>query len=122
MKTITFIIVVLGTFLLSSCGRGEPMSALGSYSDADGDFSAMVTLDTIEINLGSGNSKTLYWLGTWEDGSDTVTSDADQEALAKSITGSQSETKEFSVKDGKIEFEMKAFGMTKTVVLERTSR
>lgn len=124
MHRIAFAIVsVLLPFSFAACGGEEsaPASSVGSYSGEDGLFSAEVEDDTITIHIvGDGDSKSLYWVGTWANGEELVVSHADQDQLDRSLLGSTSDTKEFSVSGETITFEFSMMGTTKAAQLEKS--
>lgn len=92
----------------------------GSYQEA------VIAEDTIEINWVSdgGNTKSLYWAGTYVAPTEYVneyswTSENDKEKTGSALLASGDDTKEFSYKDGKISYEASAMGTTKTVELTK---
>lgn len=97
--------------------KEAPMSLNGTWK-ADG-FEAVIAADSIEVNIVSTDSKSLYWKGTFVSGTDKVTSVGDREALDGSMLGSQDKDKVFNVDGDKISFEMSMMGTTKTVRLEK---
>lgn len=110
---------------LSACGPAEaarpadskPVTHTGTWK-AEG-FEGTVTADTIEIKIVSPDTKSLYWKGTFHEGSDVVKSMADTEVLAASMLGSQDASKNFAVDDNEISFDITLMGTTKTVHLKR---
>ena len=124
---ITFVALVIATiaaiiFAFTGCGSSEKStpnkaeSAIGTYKNDN--FEATIASDKIEVYLTSDGSKSLYWAGTWSEGQ-SVTSQADKEALNSSITGSQSDEKKFNVGDGTVSFEFSAMGNTTDVTLKK---
>lgn len=110
--------------VLSGCGpaaEGSTPKAAVSHTGtwkADA-FEATITADTIEIHIVDADSKSLYWKGTFHEGSDVVNSHADREALDASMLGSQDSEKTFAVDDDQISFEMSMMGTTKTIHLKK---
>jgi hypothetical protein len=130
-KVILFPVVLIGLVLsLAACGPAgssdetkaadkAPVSLNGTWK-ADG-FDATVSDNSIEVNIVDDKSETssLYWKGTFPVGSDKVVSEADTEALASSMLGSQDDTKEFTVKDDEISFKITIMGTSKVVHLKK---
>ena len=82
--------------------------------------------DLIEINWVSdgGNTKSLYWAGTYvaptEPTNDYAwTSENDKEKTGMALLASSDDTKEFTYKDGVISYEASAMGTTKKVELTK---
>jgi len=125
MKKLSIAIIALAALflaplVLAGCGPSSsaaPTSHVGTWK-ADG-FEANVTADAIEINIVGDDSKSLYWKGSFHEGSDVVKSHADREALDASMLGSQDADKNFAVDDDQISFEMSMMGTTKTIHLKK---
>lgn len=87
---------------------------------------AVITGNHIQMTLDSEDLSSLYWKGTFPESGDaategmTITSEADTEALAQSITGSQAESKDFTYEDGTLDFEFTVLGSTRTVHLKKS--
>lgn len=84
-------------------------------------FEADVTATDISVSLAMEDSSALYWLGTFS-GTDVIdgqkiTSEADVEALAGSIFGSQDAEKVFTYEDGQLTFPFSIMGVSQTVKL-----
>ncbi|QAY64837.1 hypothetical protein ET495_09840 [Xylanimonas allomyrinae] len=96
-------------------------------SNADDSWQAATITDaTIQINWVSdnGDTKSLYWAGTFEvpaDSADsfTVVSTNDHEQTDAAMLASSDDTKDFTYKDGEISYEVSALGTTTTVRLQR---
>ncbi len=143
------IAIVLGLFLmaaLTGCGGPDAPSANsvstpasapasapeetsminldGTWKGGDPDFMFVATIknDTISMQIDMGDTKALYWQGTFvsevEEGT-VITSAADTEALNASLLGSTEKTKEFITGSDVITFDFGAMGVTKTVNLEK---
>ena len=70
------------------------------------------------------DTKSLYWQGTvpapdTTDDKYDFTSQADTDALSKSLFGSQDKTKDFKYENGVLSFDFSALGTTKTIKMER---
>lgn len=105
------------TVTSSAPTKEAPVSLNGTWK-AEG-FEAVIAADTIEINIVSTDSKSLYWKGTFSSGTDKITSIADTEALSMSLLGSQDSEKVFGIDGDKITFKMSMMGTTKTIRLEK---
>lgn len=109
--------------------KKEPTDLTGTWKseETDGSYQeAVITENTIEINWVSdgGNTKSLYWAGTYVAPTEYVeeyswTSENDKEKTGSALLASGDDTKEFSYKDGKISYEASAMGTTKTVELTK---
>lgn len=110
----------------------QPLSLDGTWqatNSADPSTSTMeaeIKDGTITIYLVSvkEDTKMLYWQGTipapdTTDDKYNFTSEADTEALSKSIMGSQDKTKDFKYENGVLSFDFSAMGATKTIKMER---
>lgn len=97
--------------------KEAPVSLNGSWK-AEG-FAATIAADSIEINIVSTDSESLYWKGTFPSGTDKITSVADREALDASLLGSQDSDKVFNIDGDKITFKMSMMGTTKTIKLKK---
>lgn len=97
--------------------KEAPVSLDGTWK-AEG-FEAVVAADSIEINIVSTDSESLYWKGTFASGTDKITSIADREALDASMLGSQDSEKVFAIDGDKITFKMSMMGTTKTIKLKK---
>lgn len=101
----------------SSSTSSKPVSSVGTWK-AEG-FEAKITEDEIIVYIVMDNTKSLYWTGTFAEGVGEITSDADVEALASSMMGSQDETKKFQVSPHEITFEFTIMGTMSTVYLKK---
>lgn len=118
MKTI-LAVIMLTIATLSGCSSTEeaPASTTGVYSDDK--FRASVEEDVIVIEILSGDTKMLYWQGSWQDGENTVVSTGDRDALDGSLMGSGADTKEFEVDGDTLKFEFQALGSKTNVSLDK---
>lgn len=128
MKKFLALIFVPALFLLGGCiplDSGLAATDLSGTWVAELDngvgFQADVTATDISVSLTMDESSALYWKGTFA-GEDVtegqkITSDADVEALSKSLFGSQDETKVFTYKDGQLTFPFSIMGVSQTVKL-----
>ena len=110
----------------------QPLSLDGTWQATNSADPATSTMEaeikdgTITIYLVSvkEDTKMLYWQGTvpapdTTDNKYNFTSEADTEALSKSIMGSQDKTKDFKYENGVLSFDFTAMGTTKTIKMER---
>lgn len=136
-----FAAVVVVAMLLTSCGSATPSyspspdatvtaeEAPAQTNDADvlagvwiseGDvpFEATVKDGTIVVQIVDGESKSLFWKGTFPNSAqkgDILLSEADVEALSSSIMGSSELVKPFTYEGDEILFEFSMMG-TSTVI------
>lgn len=128
--TTLFVIIVLSIF-------GVPRHA-ASASSLEGHWRSSATTDTtetplmtaeisnnqIEITWRTEDTSFLYWKGTFpvsktvSDGSEIV-SVGDVEAMDGSLMGSQSKTKNFTYKNGKLVYTLTVLGASRNITLER---
>jgi hypothetical protein len=94
-----------------------------NYKSDSLSFEASVSSKRITIYiLLQDDSKGLYWQGTFPEKAqegDTITSQADTEALASSLYGSSDESKKFKFQDGKLSYEFSIMGTTTDVQLQK---
>ncbi|MBK8748789.1 MAG: hypothetical protein IPM04_13275 [Saprospiraceae bacterium] len=122
----TIIAIILLPFGLGACSGGSDAApakadkqvSLNGTWKADG-FEAVIADNSIEVNIVDQDTSSLYWKGTFPAGSETVTSEADTEALSESMLGSQDATKTFTVKDNEISFKITIMGTSKVVHLKK---
>lgn len=121
--------------ILTACGGGNTESAsstpadlTGTWRSEDNDGSyqeAIIATDSMEIYWVSdgGDTKSLYWAGTYaaptEPGDYSWTSERDAEKTDTALLASTDDTKDFSYSDGKISYEVSAFGTTTKTELEK---
>lgn len=129
MKKFILSIIVIPALLLVGCASSPAISAdetvdlTGSwaYSGSEYQFEAAVADGEIEIEIVlSDDSTGLYWTGTFaetaKDG-DTITSEADTEALSGSLFGSLDSEKDFVFEDGTLNFAFSIAGVKTDVQL-----
>lgn len=107
----------------------KPTDLSGTWQSEDNDGSyqeAIITEDRIEINWVSdgGDTKSIYWIGTYEAPTESVdtyswTSERNKEETDSALLASTDDTKDFTYEDGVISYEASAFGTTTTVKLEK---
>ena len=86
----------------------------------------MISNDRIEINWVSdnGDTKSIYWIGTYEAPTEAVDeyvwiSDKNKEETGNALLASTDDTKEFTYKSGVLSYEASALGTTTTVKMEK---
>ncbi|WP_462405248.1 hypothetical protein [Gracilibacillus sp. Marseille-QA3620] len=89
---------------------------------------AVIKGDTIEINWNNndGDTKSLYWAGTFikpTEGTESYSwiSDNDTSKTDSALLASSAETKEFTYEDGILSYEAAALGTTTVIKLEKKS-
>lgn len=107
----------------------EPTDLTGTWKSEENDGSyqeAVITTDRIEINWVSdgGDTKSIYWIGTYEAPTEAVdeyswTSERNKEETDTALLASTDDTKDFTYKDGVISYKASALGTTKTVELTK---
>ena len=107
----------------------EPTDLTGTWKSEDNDGSyqeAVISEGRIEINWVSdgGDTKSIYWIGTYEAPTEAVdeyswTSERNKEETDTALLASTDDTKDFTYKDGVISYEASALGTTKTVELTK---
>lgn len=125
-KLISVLLVLVALPLaLSACGpdaqgstaSAKPVSLNGTWK-AEG-FEATVAQNSIEVNIVSADTSSLYWKGTFPAGSESVKSVADKEALSSAMLGSQDAEKTFTVKDETISFKITMMGTSQIIHLKK---
>ena len=111
--------------------QAQPLDLTGSWkqvnkSSEDSWQEAVIEDDTITINWVSdgGDTKSLYWAGTYEAPTDDTesyswVSENDTSKTDKSLLASTAETKDFKYDNGVLSYEATAMGTTTTVKMER---
>lgn len=130
-RVLSLFIAALMIFGLTACGEtfGGVPDMTGNWTEVDpGDgmyHVAVIQEDTIEVYWVSETINALYWAGTFAASSEEETnvwhSMNDTEKTQMSILSSGEETKTFTYEDGKLSYEVSAFGVTSVVELKRTS-
>lgn len=118
----------------NSQGSGEqkqPLDLTGTWKQSNPNsedtwHEAVIDGDSITINWVSdgGDTKSLYWAGTYVAPAEATDSYSwssanDTEQTGKALLASGDETKEFSYENGVLSYEASAMGTTTTVKLEK---
>lgn len=119
-----FLALIAGIFAVAvSACSSTPQTWDGTWK-ADG-FTATIKDQTIDVHIQGNGTDALYWNGSFKPASNTVDSEivssSRNEITTRSIVGSQDPTKAFEVKDGTIHFHMSMMGISRDVVLAKSS-
>lgn len=101
-----------------------PASYVGEWTQADSNGEswqeAVVADGRIEVYWMTPDSKSIYWIGTFDPEGDGVKiSERDKEATENALLASGADTKDFNCADDAISYDVSAMGMTKTLRLVR---
>lgn len=107
----------------------QPTDLTGTWKSINSDsedswMEATITSDTIQIDWVTADTRSLYWIGTFEAPSEpgdwSWTNQADREKMDTTLMVSQDDTKDFTYTetDGP-SFEASAIGVTKTVKMTK---
>lgn len=122
---IVVVACVFFALLLSGCSSAPPQNTVleGHWETAEGantPMTAEISGGTMEINWVQDDGYALYWLGSSPvdvlDG-DTFTSEGDTEEMAMALLASMDPTKDFTMVDGNIEFELGIMGTVQIITL-----
>ena len=129
MKKLVILIAMVAVFIVgcgSNQGAKEPVSLPGEWKASNNtfDMSATITDDSITIYWENGDSKSLYWAGTFkvpENGEDPYRwiSENDHDQTGMALLASSDDTKEFTYENGELRFEASAMGTTSTVKMKK---
>ena len=124
----------LSVFLLTACGgkeeaSKEPVDLSGTWKSEVNDgawMEASVTSDVISIDWVSddGNSRSVYWIGTYEAPAEYVeeyswTSQRDKEKTDVELLASTDDTKIFTYSNKELRYEVSMMNVTKEVTLKK---
>ena len=120
-------VIAVGLLLLTACnitGGSAPKSLAGSWKD--GTFTATVDATSIEVYWTSDDTKSLYWVGTFDGNKKpknglVVVSTGDVNQMQDALMASQSTEKVFTYKDGTINFDLSVAGTQRTIHLTKES-
>lgn len=140
-KVIVLCTALVLCFALFACGSDkdsaakdepkEPLDLTGEWTQSNPNsedtwHEATIKDGAIEIYWVSddGDTKSLYWAGTYKAPTDAVdeynwTSENDKEKTDSALLASGDDTKDFAYKDGVISYEASAMGTTTTIKLEK---
>ena len=108
---------------VSACSTPAPQTWDGTWK-ADG-FTATIKDQTIDLHITGNGTDALYWNGSFKPASNTVDSEiissTRNEITTRSILGSQDPTKAFEAKDGTLHFHMSMMGVSRDVILAKSS-
>lgn len=131
-KLMIFVLCAMMALFCVACGGPEKVSDLSgtwkqtNSNSEDSYQEATITGDTIEIYWVSdgGDTKSLYWAGSYEAPSEAVTSyswvsENDRSKTDTALLASQDDTKTFTYEDGVISYSASLLGTTATIKLEK---
>lgn len=104
----------------------SPVTLDGKWEQTSGMNGVVMTATIadgkIQIDMAMSNVSGLYWAGTFDANSASITivSKADTNALADDMLASEATSKTFTYKDGDLSYQFSILGMTSTVHLSRS--
>jgi hypothetical protein len=124
--------VLMGATLFGGCSSADSASAKDQQVHLDGTwvgeadgaaFTATVVNDTIKLDMKLRDTSGLYWVGTFnsnpKSGEWLIYSNADTDALKKSMFGSLDKTKQFEYHDDTIQFKFGIAGTVRDIALTK---
>lgn len=134
-KIIIIMLAVMMTFTFIGCSKNsEPVDLTGEWiqsnsSSKDSWQEATISENEIEINwiTDNGDTKSLYWDGTYTAPTETGDSyswisENDTSKTTSALLASTDKTKQFKYENGTISYEVSALGTMTTVKLERKDK
>ncbi|HJG41758.1 hypothetical protein [Bifidobacterium pullorum] len=107
----------------------QPADLTGTWKSTNSDsedswMEATITVDTIQVDWVTADTRSLYWIGTFEAPSEpgdwSWTSQADREKMDTALMASQDDTKDFTyIETDGLSFDASAMGVTKTVKMTK---
>ena len=107
----------------------QPANLTGTWKSTDSDsedswMEATITADTIQIDWVTADTRSLYWIGTFEAPSEpgdwSWTSQADKEKMDTALMASQDDTKDFTYTEADgLSFDASMMSVTKTVKMAK---
>ena len=136
MKRLTAIFVLLALIVVCITGCGgeskkpeaakEPADLAGSWKVSNDTFnmSGVIEGETITIYWEKGDTKSLYWAGSYKAPETTDepyiwTSENDHSQTDKAMLAVSADTKDFTYEKGELSFEASAMGTTSTVKMKK---
>lgn len=135
-KVLALLALIVSIFTLASCGSShgatvapKPISLIGEWqqvdSDSNGWMSATISSESIQVNLRGRDSKSIFWLGTFDTHKRSaakykIVSLADQDAMKWMITASTEKKKTFTYDHGVLSFEFSALGSSSIIHMTKT--
>ena len=107
----------------------QEFNLIGHWSETSGPdgvkFTADIYADSIQINSQYGTAGGIFWLGSFEPSGvgvvGTVSSLADQDALANQIFASNETVKVFTYTNGELTFDYSIMGVHSTIHMSRSN-
>lgn len=124
---LALVIAACGSAPASSEPEIPDLTGTWKSENKDGSYQeAVISDDSIEINwvTDNGNTKSIYWIGTFAaptepEDSYAWVSERDKEATDYALLASTDDTKEFTYSNGKISYSVSALGTTTTLELKK---
>jgi len=130
-KFLTLLALIVSVFALTACGGSHvvsngknPISMVGEWhqvnASPDGWMTASISGESIQVNLQSRDSSSIFWLGSFDTGRKSygkfkVVSFGDQDAMKLDIAASTDKQKTFVYDNGVLSFDFSALGTSTTV-------
>ena len=134
-KIIIIMLAVMMAFTFIGCSKNsEPVDLTGEWVQSNSNSkdswqAATISENEIEINwiTDNGDTKSLYWYGTYTAPTETADSYSwisknDTSKTNSALLASRDKTKKFKYENGIISYEVSALGTTTTVKLERKDK
>jgi len=128
-KFLALLAMIVSISALAACGNSHganpnPASLTGEWhqvnSNADGWMTASISGESIQVNLRSRSSSSIFWMGSFDTsrkpvGKFKVVSLGDQDAMKWQITASTEPKKTFTYDNGVLSFKFSAMGSSTIV-------
>ena len=134
-KALALLAMIVSIFTLAACGdthgassSKNPSSLVGEWrqvnSNPNGWMTASISGESIQVNLVSRDSSSIFWLGSFDTnrtpiGKFKVVSLGDQDAMKLMIAASSESKKTFTYNNGDLSFEFSALGSSTTVHMKK---
>jgi hypothetical protein len=138
-KFLALLALIVSIFTLAACGSSHgassdnknPTTLIGEWSQinasSDGWMTASISGDSIQVNLRSRGSSSIFWLGSFDTshkpyGKFNVVSLGDQDAMKWDIMASGEKQKTFTYDSGVLSFGFSAMGSSTTVRMVKNKK
>jgi len=133
-KVLALLALVVSIFTLASCGSSHgvsrnPSSLVGEWhqinSNPGGWLTASISGGSIQVNLRSRDSSSIYWMGSFDTsrkpgGKFKIVSLGDQDAMKWDIAASPDSKTTFTYDNGELSFVFKMLGSSTTIHMVKT--